>query len=265
MELTVTRADDVIALDRSAAAMADVIAVLRRSSVRRAPVGAAVDERGITGVLSGTAPILWAHSGVDANRLASLVASAPDLEEVYVDQRCAAATDALLNSGKWELRDVMGQQVFRPAEQTIPTPGGMCAIDEAGPADMHVVRRALATAYQLPIHIIEAAYPDDFFVRAAPARLFVARSASGEVIGTIGHRQQGDAAMIFALSVRGDHRQRHIASDLLATAMRSAADDGATLLHGLTSDATRRLAARQGFERVGSWLYLLRNSSVDAV
>jgi N-acetylglutamate synthase-like GNAT family acetyltransferase len=121
----------------------------------------------------------------------------------------------------------------------------------------------LATAYQLPIRTIEAAYPDDFFVEAAPARLFVARSASGEVIGTIGHRQQGDAAMIFGLSVRGDHRHRGIASALLATAMRSAADDGATLLHGLTSDSTRRLAAQYGFERVGSWLYLLRKASID--
>lgn len=261
MELTATRPDDVVELDRAAESMANIIARLRASSVRRAPDGAAVDEPGITGVLSGTAPILWAYDGVEGSRLASLVATAPDLEEVYVDQRCAAAADALLASGEWELRDVFDQQVFRPAEQVVPTPDDGYAIDAAGPADMQVVRRALATAYQLPIHTIEAAYPDDFLVMAAPVRLFVARSESGEVIGTIGHRRQDDAAMIFALSVRTDQRRRNVASALLATAMRSAVDDGATLLHGLSCDATRRLAARHGFQRVGSWRYLLRRPS----
>jgi ribosomal protein S18 acetylase RimI-like enzyme len=264
MELTLTRSDDVVALDRSTAAMAKVVEVLRNSSVRRASAGAAVDEPGITGVLSGTAPILWAYEGVDVGRLTGLVDTAPDVEEVYVDQRCASAADALLASGEWELRDVMDQQVFRPAESAIPVASDTCTIEAAGPADMWVVRRALATAYQLPIRTIEAAYPDDFFEMAAPVRLFLARSESGEVIGTIGHRQQDDAAMMFALSVRSDHRRRHLASALLATAMRSAADDGATMLHGMSCDATRRLAARHGFERVGSWLYLLRRQSVDA-
>jgi GNAT superfamily N-acetyltransferase len=264
MELTMTRPDDVVALDRSTDAMAKVVAVLRNSSVRRAPSGAAVDEPGITGVLSGAAPILWAYEGVDAGRLAGLVETAPDVEEVYVDQRCAAAADVLLGSGEWELRDVLDQQVFRPAETAMPVAGEPCTIEAAGPADMWVVRRALATAYQLPIRTIEAAYPDDFFQVAAPVRLFLARSESREVIGTIAHRQQGDAAMMFALSVRSDLRRRNIASALLATAMRSAAEDGATLLHGMTCDATRRLAARNGFERVGTWLYLLRREGVDA-
>jgi ribosomal protein S18 acetylase RimI-like enzyme len=261
MELTVTRARDVIALDGSAAAMANIVAVIRHSSLRRAPAGAAVDEPGITGVLSGTAPILWAHHGANPARLAQLVEAAPELDEVYVDGRCPAAANLLLASGEWELREVMDQQVFRPAEAAMPVAGEPCTIDAAGPADMHIVRRALATAYQLPIHTIEAAYPDDFFVKAAPVRLFVGRSESGEVIGTIAHRQQGDAAMIFALSVRSDYRRRQVGSALLATAMRSAADDRATMLHGLTCDATRRLAGRQGFERVGSWLHLLRQPS----
>jgi N-acetylglutamate synthase-like GNAT family acetyltransferase len=93
--------------------------------------------------------------------------------------------------------------------------------------------------------------------------LYAARSESGEVVGTIGHRQQGEAAMIFALSVRSDHRRRHVAAALLATAMRSATDDGATMLHGLSCDATRRLAAHHGFQRAGGWLYLFRNEASD--
>ena len=264
MELTLNRPHEVVVLDRCASEMARVVALLRESAVRRAPAGMAVDEPGITGVLSGAAPILWAYEGVEAARLASLVKSAPEVDEVYVDQRCAAAADALLGSGEWGLHDVVDQQVLRPGKQGWPAMSTDYAIEAAGPADMHLVRRALATAYQLPVRTIEAGYPDDFFVKAAPVRLYVARSESGEVIGTIGHRQQGDAAMIFGLSVRSDHRRRHVASALLATAVRSAADDGAAMLHGLSCNATRRLAAGHGFARVGGWLYLLRDSRAAA-
>lgn len=262
MELTMNRSDEVVVTGRAASDMARVIAVLRESCVRRA-AGLAIDEPGITGVVSGTAPILWAYDGVNADRLSNLVGTAPDVDEVYVDQRCTAAAEALLGSGEWELRDVMDQQVLLPGERGLPTVNTEYAIDAAGPADMHLVRRALATAYQLPIRTIEAGYPDDFFVKAAPVRLYVARSESGEVIGTIAHRQQGDAAMIFGLSVRSDHRRRQVASALLATAVRSAADDGAAMLHGLTCDATRRLAERHGFTRAGGWLYLLRNDASE--
>jgi predicted N-acetyltransferase YhbS len=264
MELTMSRSEGVIALDRSTAAMAQVIAVVRESSLRRAVGNAAVDEPGVFGVRSGTAPILWAHDGITGDRLLGLAATAPELDEVYVEQRSSAAADALLATGEWELRDVMDQQVFLPGTQPLPEAEGVCTIDAAGPADMPLIRRALATAYQLPVHTVEAAYPDDFFVAAAPVRLFVARSESGEVIGTIAHRRQGnDAAMLFALSVRSDHRRRGVASDLLTAAMRSAVADGATILHGLSCAATRRVAASHGFERVGSWLYLLRRPVTD--
>jgi predicted N-acetyltransferase YhbS len=263
MELTMSRPEGVIALDRSTAAMAQVIAVVRESSLRRAVGDAAVDEPGVFGVRSGTAPILWAHDGITGDRLLSLASAAPELDEVYVEQRSSAAADALLATGEWELRDVMDQQVFLPASQPLPEAEGVCTIDAAGPADMPLIRRAIATAYQLPVHTVEAAYPDDFFVVAAPVRLFVARSETGEVIGTIAHRRQGNAAMVFAMSVRTDHRRRGVASDLLTAAMRSAVADGATLLHGLSCAATRRVAASHGFERVGSWLYLLRRPVTD--
>src|SRR4051812_426976 len=137
MELTVTRPDEVVVMNHSTSEMARIISVLRESSVRRAPAGMAVDEPGITGVLSGTAPILWAYEGVDAQRLASLAQSAPELDEVYVDRRCTAAADALLGSGEWVLRDVMDQQVFLPGENAVPTVSSEFAMDAAGPADMH--------------------------------------------------------------------------------------------------------------------------------
>ena len=262
MELTVNRREQIVVMDGPAADMASVISALRESSLRRAAPGTAVDEPGITGVLSGPAPLLWAYDGVRGERLASIVNTAPEVEEVYVDQRAIAAADALVATGEWELRDIMDQQVFRPAQQPAPTVTSDYAIAPAGPAEMHLVRRAIATAYQLPIHTVEASYPDDFFLVAAPARLFVARTQAGEVIGTIGHRQQGDAAMMFGLSVRTDHRRRHVASALLATAMRSAAEDGAQLVHGLSCDTTRRLAEEHGFRRAGGWLYLLRRAAL---
>jgi len=259
MELTMSRPAGVIALERSVAAMEQVIAVIRESSLERAVGDAAVDEPGVFGVRSGTAPILWAHDGITGGRLLSLAAGAPELDEIYVEQRSSAAADALLATGEWELRDVMDQEVFQAGAQPLPEADSPCVIEPAGPADMPMVRRAVATAYQLPVHTVEAAYPDDFFLAAAPVRLFLARSESGEVIGTIAERRQADdAAMLFALSVRSDHRRQGVASDLLTVAMRSAVADGATMLHGLSCAATRRLVASHGFERVGSWLYLLR-------
>jgi predicted N-acetyltransferase YhbS len=126
---------------------------------------------------------------------------------------------------------------------------------------MPMIRRALATAFQVPIHTIETMYPDDFFVCAAPARMFVARTDAGEVIGTVGHRRQVDAAMLFGLSVRSDQRRREVGSALLSAAMHSAVNDGAALLHGLTCDPTRNIAERLGFRRVGGWRYLVREPS----
>jgi N-acetylglutamate synthase-like GNAT family acetyltransferase len=238
--------------------MTDVISIVRASCNGRSPSGAGIDEPGITGVLCGTAPIVWAYDGVDIERLQEVLAASPEVTEVYVDERTFVAADALLNSEEWWLQDVLDQELFRPEDRVLPEVAAPCVIEAAGPADMHLVRRSLATAFQLPVRTIEASYPDDFFVTAAPARLFVARSSSGEVIGTIGQRRQADSAMIFGLSVRSDQRQRHVASALLATAMHSAVDDGATLLHGLSCDATHGIAARHGFERVGRWLHLLR-------
>lgn len=239
--------------------MADVIAILRASCVQRA-AGAAVDEPGLTGVLAGSAPILWASEGVDIARMQTVLAASPEVREVYVDERTPLAADALLATAEWTSRQDFDQQVFSPGGQELPVPAAPCAITPAGPTDMPLMRRALATAFQVPIRAIEAAYPDDFFVCAAPARLFVARCDSGEVIGTVGHRLQADAAMLFALSVRSDQRRREVGTALLSAAMRSAIDDGATLLHGLTCEPTRGVADRLGFQRVGGWRYLVRRS-----
>jgi predicted N-acetyltransferase YhbS len=265
MELKVgTPSTDSVRVNRAAPSMADVISIVRASCNGRSANGAAIDEPGLTGVLSGTAPILWVYEGADIDRLRELLAASPEVTEVYVDERAFVAADALLNCEEWALHQVFDQELFRPDDRVMSEASAPCVIEAAGPADMHLIRRSLATAFQLPVRTIEASYPDGFFVTAAPARLFVARSASGEVIGTVGQRRQADSAMIFGLSVRSDQRQQHVASALLATAMRSAVDDGATLLHGLSCEATHRIAARHGFQQVGRWLYLLRGPQVAA-
>jgi GNAT superfamily N-acetyltransferase len=131
-------------------------------------------------------------------------------------------------------------------------------IHAATALDMLLVRRALAQAFQIPVRVIEAAYPDEFLDYAAPVDLLLAKSSAGELLGTVAYRRQGEAAMIFALTVNSEHRRRGLATTLVSAAISAASDNGARFVHGLTNRASTPTARALGGRPVGRWAHLLR-------
>jgi ribosomal protein S18 acetylase RimI-like enzyme len=130
-------------------------------------------------------------------------------------------------------------------------------IGEATAADMPAIRAMLTRAFAIPADVIAAGYPDDFFIKAAPSRLFVSRDGAGNVVGAVGARSQSSAIMLFGLAVDPQHRRLGLARAVTQTAMAATAERS-KFMHAITNEITGALAASLGAREVGRWLHLLR-------
>jgi N-acetylglutamate synthase-like GNAT family acetyltransferase len=240
----------------------DVLDELRRSSRRRASGPALIDEPGLTGVVAGTGPTLWATSAADARRVCEIAANAPALSEIYVDARSQKLVSALTQQGF--AYNGVEQLVLRESavDTLISLPAGYLLRESTDAADMPALRTLLTAAFDVPDGVIANAYPDDFFVKAAPARFVVATTTDGEIVGCIGRRRQHTAAMLFGLAVRPEHRSRQLARALVAVAANEALNVGAGFVYGNAERAAVSIAQSCGFEQVATWIHLARTPDV---
>jgi hypothetical protein len=235
---------------------ADVISTLRAACNRRTTPANRLDQPGMFGVLSGAAPIVWAHGAVDGRRLRAVLAASPDVREIYVTaSRMDVVADVVEDD--WHVHAHAGHCLFAgQPERSVALPASY-AISEAGPSDMPDIRAMMIRSFGVPAEVIADGYPDDFFIKAAPTRLFVARDSAGNVVGSVGAKSQGSPVMLFGQTVDPLHRRRGVARALAQTAMLATAED-ATFLHAVTNDITGAMASSLGAREVGRWLHLLR-------
>lgn len=254
MELTAARLPD-----SAEPAFGDVLDVIRRSCSERAAADALVDEAGIVGVRSGAAPLLWVTSGASPRRLAGLVRRSPEIHELYVDVRNRECVDALARRG-WRVREVMAHMATgEPGVNLAALPAGH-VVRAASDPDVPLVRDLIGAAFALPSDVRDAAYPDDFLVRAAPVQLFVAEQADG-LVGSVAVRRQGEAAMVFGLAVADRSRRKGLSRILVSHAVGAAIGGGAEFVHALTSDVTTVLATSMGWSRLATWAHMLRDDA----
>ena len=241
-----------------------VLDEIRLSSRRRAAAHELVDEQHVVGVVAGTSPVMWVDEGAAPERVCALAADAPELHEVYVHAGNTAVISALCADG-WS-RDEAVEHVVHDGEHTelCMPPSGYVLRECDDPAVLPAVRALLLEVFEMPREELEAAYPDDFFVKAAPARLLIAETADGELAGLIGRRRQQDSAILYALAVAPAHRSAALGTALARTATARAIADGATFVHGIVEAASSTLARSAGFRPVVTWMRLQRRAD-DAV
>jgi GNAT superfamily N-acetyltransferase len=252
VELTLPAIDTVRIAQREVT-IDDVLAELRRSCAARAGTGTLIDGPGVIGVRSGPAPILWVSAAATSHRVLPELAGSADINEVYVESGATGMVELLAESG-WTSSTTSIQIVIESA-LTLITPSGY-TIDAAQARDMPAIRSAMTDAFDLPAAILDSAYPDNFFDVAAPVRVFVARDRSHEIVGTVCVRQQWRSAMVFGLTVRGEHRANGLARALVSTASATALGDGAHFVHGMSSAIP---AAAVGGYEIARWTHLVRS------
>jgi ribosomal protein S18 acetylase RimI-like enzyme len=235
---------------------AHVISTLRAACNRRTTPANRLDRPGMFGVLSGAAPIVWAHGAVGGRRLRAVLAASPDVREIYVTASRMDVVAGVLEDD-WHVHAHAGHYFFAgQPERSVGVPASY-SISEAGPSDVPDIRAMMVRSFGVPAEVIADGYPDDFFIKAAPSRLFIARDAAGNVVGSVGARSQGSPVMLFGQTVDPRHRRRGVARALAQTAMLATAEDAA-FLHAVTNDITGALASSLGAREVGRWLHLLR-------
>ena len=239
----------------------DVVAELRDACRRRTTPAERLDQPGMFGVLSGAGPVAWAHGQVDGKRLRSVLASAPDLKEIYIATTRVDVATAVMQDG-WRLHADVGHFLFAGGQVEPTAALASYPISEATPSDMPAIREMLIRSFPIPPEVIAEGYPDDFFIKAAPSRLSIARDRAGDVVGSIGTRTQGSGVMLFGLAVDPAHRRRGVARALTQTAMASSAEDAA-FLHAITNEITGALAESVSAREVGRWLHLLRGPALS--
>ena len=102
----------------------------------------------------------------------------------------------------------------------------------------------------------------------AAARLFVAKSDDGAVIGYLGYWRIGDEVHISTFAVQPEFRKQGIGEDLLKSALADAAEKGArvaTLEVRESNDPAIRLYEKLGFEVAGSRPRYYRDNDEDAI
>lgn len=234
----------------------DVVRELSWSSRRRSDPAAVVDEPGLVGVISGAAPVLFVAPWADRDRALDIVSAAPSLHEVQVagerhDVASRLRADGWISTGH-EDQVVLDRQ---------PPPAPLASPYRIRPlvaAHMPRVRELIMSAFDVPRSLVDASYPDDFHVHAAPVSLIGAVDGRGDLVGCIGWRRQRRSAMVFALAVAPEHRQHGLATALVTAATRDALASGASFVHALAGGASQDLARRVGARRVGTWEQLLR-------
>jgi predicted N-acetyltransferase YhbS len=235
-----------------------VIGELRLSSRRRADrVDDVVDERGLVGVLRGPAPVLWATPWVSATLVSELAAGADELHELYVDSRRVDVVDELV-ARDWLVWGAEDQVVLDRAPEPRAEPAGYRIEETVDPAVMPRIRDLMRASFGIAEAIVEASYPDDFFLCAAPARMVVARDDAGTVVACVGRRRQSASAMLFGLSVDVRHRGVGLGEVLTRAAARAALADGVSFVHATVDGQAARIAGGCGFRPVATWIHLIR-------
>jgi len=238
-----------------------VLAEIRRSCRRRAAAEHLVDDRGVVGVSAGTAPVLWVTADAETRFLVSVAATAAMTCEIYVEQAAGDAVAALTAEG-WSIAERSEHVVYdAPVSPLVAVPDGYVLRECADPAVIPAVRELIIEAFDAPRNVIEAGYPDDFFERAAPARLVLAETVEGELVGVVGRRRQHESAMLFALAVAAPHRASQLGSALARRATSDALRAGAAWVHATVEGPGSALARSVGFAPVAHWLRLVRNGS----
>jgi hypothetical protein len=235
-----------------------VLGEIRKSCQRRANPADLVDGLGVVGVTAGTAPVLWVTAEADAESIINVVAAAPELNEVYVEEGADALVTALTGTG-WSPTERTDHVVHDgPMSPLVAVPGGYVLRECADPAAMPAIRELIIDAFDAPRHVIEASYPDDFFERAAPAHLVVAETLDGELVGVVGRRRQHDSSMLFALAVAEPHRASRLGTALARRATADALRDGAAFVHAMVEESGTAVARSVGFVPVAHWMRLFR-------
>jgi GNAT superfamily N-acetyltransferase len=237
-----------------------VLAEIRESSRRRA-AGHFVDDGGVLGVTEGVAPVLWITAGAQPLSVVRVAAGAADQCEIYVEQTAGDTLAALVDAG-WSIADESEHVVYDGGvPPLVAVPDGFTLRECTDPAVVPAVRDLIVDAFDAPRDRIEAAYPDDFFERAAPARLILAETVDGKLAGVVGRRRQHDSAMLFALAVAARHRGSQLGSALARRATADALRDGATFVHATVDRPGSALARSVGFTPVAHWMRLSRKGS----
>lgn len=240
----------------------EVLDEIRESCRRRAQPHQLVDEIGLTGVVDGTAPVLWVDSAAPLQRTVELTRAATTLREVLVRTDRDDVVAGLTADG-WRPTGGQRHVTCTQALAIETAPADVTIRDCNDPALMPVVRELLASAFDVDPGVLEAAYPDDFFVRAAPVVLTVAEDEQGRVVGIVARRRQGRSTMMFALAVASDRRGSGLATALARHASGAALAEGADFVHALVTEPGHAIARAAGFSETLEWTRFERILPLD--